>query len=219
MLPYLEIEKKLGYTFQDKTLLEEAFTHSSFAGLYHVQSNERMEYLGDSVLELVVTEWQFLKDGKASEGKLTKNRQKLVCKDALDSAVDALGIFEYLKASGRAQNNVGGKAKSSLFEAVVAAIYLDGGYEKAKKFILKHGNLILDFTENNPIGELKEYLEKRREKEPKEEWEKLGADNSPTFKCTLTAMRETAKGEGRTKHEAKATAAKRLLWELKNKNN
>jgi len=217
MSPYQEIEKKIGYTFQDKTLIEEAFTHSSFARQYHTRDNERMEYLGDAVLELVVTEWQFLKDGEASEGKLTKSRQKLVCKDALDSAVDALGILEYLKVSGKAQYNMGEKAKSSLFEAVTAAIYLDGGYEAAKKFILTHGNLILDYTEDNPIGELKEYLEKRKKKEPREEWEKFGADNSPTFKCTLIAEGESAKGEGRTKHEAKATAAKRLLWELKKK--
>lgn len=219
MLSYREIEEKLGYTFQDKTLLEEAFTHSSFAGRYHVRSNERMEYLGDAILQLVVTEWQFKKDDTANEGKLTKNRQKLVCRDALDTAVDALEIMPYLKVLGKTQENVGGKAKSSLFEAVVAAIYLDGGYEQAKKFIVTHGNLILDFTEDNPIGELKEYLEKRREKEPIETWEKFGTDNSPTFKCTLTAMNESAKGEGRTKHEAKATASQRLLWELKNKNN
>jgi ribonuclease-3 len=217
MLPYREIEEKLGYTFTDKTLLEEAFTHSSFAGRYRVNSNERMEYLGDAVLQLVVTEWQFLKDGNADEGRLTKSRQKLVCKDALDTAVDALEIWQYLKATGRLQNNVGGKAKSSLFEAVIAAIYLDGGYEPAKKFILRHGNLILDFTEDNPIGQLKEYLEKHKEKEPKEEWEKFGADNSPTFKLTLTAMGESAKGEGRSKHEARATASTRLLWELKNR--
>jgi ribonuclease-3 len=217
MLPYQEIEKKLGYTFQDKTFLEEAFTHSSFASKYHVQSNERMEYLGDAVLQLVVTEWQFKKDGNANEGKLTKNRQKLVCKDALDSAVDALEILEYLKISGKAQFNLGEKAKSSLFEAVTAAIYLDSGYDSAKKFILRHGNLILDYTESNPIGELKEYLEKGKQKEAEEEWEKIGADNAPTFKCTLTAMGESAKGEGRTKHEAKATAAQRLLWELTKK--
>lgn len=215
MLNYQEIENKIGYFFKDKTLLEEAFTHSSFAGKYNMRSNERMEYLGDAVLQLVVTEWQFLKNGEASEGVLTKSRQKLVCKDALDSAVDALDILSYLKVAGRAQYNMGEKAKSSLFEAVVAAIYLDGGYAPAKAFILKHGNLQMDFTENNPIGELKEYLEKLKKGEVEETWEKFGADNSPTFKCTLTALGESATGEGRTKHEAKATASARLLWELK----
>ena len=68
------------------------------------------------------------------------------------------------------------------------------------------------------LVELKEYLEKRRENMPKKEWEKLGADNSPTFKCTLTILGESAKGEGKTKHEAEATAAQRLLFELKKKN-
>ena len=87
MLPYLEIEKKLDYTFQDKTFLEEAFTHSSFAGRYNARSNERMEYLGDAVLQLAVTEWQFKKDDTANEGKLTKNRQKLECVKASSKSV------------------------------------------------------------------------------------------------------------------------------------
>ena len=78
-LPVSEIEKKLGYVFKDKVLLEEAFTHSSYANRYGVPSNERMEYLGDSVLQLVVTVWQYRKDKQATEGLLTIIRQKLVC--------------------------------------------------------------------------------------------------------------------------------------------
>ena len=157
--PIQEIEKKLGYEFQNKDLLKVAFTHSSYANTYGGKNNERLEYLGDSVLQLVVTEWQFLRDRAASEGRLTAERQKLVCKDALDSAVDALDIMQYLLAAG-GEYNIGEKAKSSLFEAVTAAIYLDSGYEQAKKFVYAYGNLNVVTTTGNSIGELKEYLEK-----------------------------------------------------------
>jgi ribonuclease-3 len=210
------IEEKLGYVFKNKNLLLEAFTHSSYAHSYGVKSNERLEYLGDAVLQLVVTEWQFRQDQTASEGKLTAKRQKIVCKDALDSAVDGLGVWDDLLAVGT-KHNVQGKAKSSLFEAITAAIYLDGGYKAAKEFILEHGNVNFDVQEDNPIGELKEFLEKQKVAEPKEYWEKSGSDNSPVFRCELTVLGESAKGEGRTKREAKATAAARLLWEVKRK--
>lgn len=217
MFPYERIEKRIGYTFQDKSLLQEAFTHISYAHVYNAKSNERLEYLGDTVLQLIVTEWQYQQDKTANEGQLTRQRQKLVCKDALDSAVDGLGIWDYLLSSGKSRYNVGEKAKSSLFEAVTAAIYLDGGYEAAKTFVLKNGNLRLDIMDGNPIGDLKEFLEKRGLSDADEYWEKTGADNFPTFRCTLTAMGESAKGEGRTKREAKATAAARLMWELQKK--
>lgn len=214
--PYAEVERKIGYTFHNKELLKTAFTHSTYSNSVGVESNERMEFLGDSVLQLAVTEWLYFGDKNANEGKLTAKRQKLVCKDALDSAVDGLGIWEHLLSVG-SEYNVKGKAKSSLFEAVTAAIYLDGGYNEAKNFILRHGNLRFDVRTENHIGALKEFLEKRGEKEAQEEWEKTGSDNSPWFKCTLFAMGESAKGDGRTKREAKATASARLLWELKKK--
>ena len=215
MFPHERIEKRIGYTFQDKSLLEEAFTHISYAHVYNAKSNERLEYLGDTVLQLIVTEWQYQQDKTANEGQLTRQRQKLVCKDALDSAVDGLDIWQYLLVSGT-QYNINGKAKSSLFEAVVAAIYLDGGYEEVKDFILRRGNIRFDVTVGNPKGDLKEYLEKRGAKEPVYRVEQSGKDNAPVFHCTAYALGASAKGDGKTKKEAEATAAARLLWELTN---
>ena len=213
--PFAEIERKIWYTFRNKSLLKTAFTHSTYANRYREKSNERLEYLGDAVLQLIVTEWQFRKDSQATEGKLTARRQKLVCKDALDSAVDGLDVWENLLAVGT-KYNIHGKAKSSLFEAITAAIYLDGGYKAAKKFVLEHGNVHFDVQEGNPKGELKEYLEKCGE-EPHYEVEQTGKDNAPHFHCIVTALGESARGEGRTKKEAEATAAARLLWELQNR--
>ena len=213
--PTTEIEKKLGYTFHDKQLLKEAFTHVSYANHYGEKSNERMEYLGDAVLQFAVTEWQYKQDAVANEGKLTSLRQKLVCRDALDSAIDGLGVWEYLLSFGT-KYNINGKAKSSLFEAIIAAIYLDGGYEEARAFILERGNIHFDVIAGNPKGDLKEYLEKRGAKEPLYRVEQTGKDNDPVFHCTAYALGASAKGDGKTKKEAEATAAKRLLWELTN---
>ena len=217
MFPIQEIEQKLGYTFKDKSLLREAFTHSSYSGRYGGKNNERLEYLGDAVLQLIVTEWQYKKDENATEGNLTAKRQKLVSKDALDTAMDALGVWEYLLASGT-KYNIQGKAKSSLFEAITAGIYLDGGYEQAKNFILAHGNLRFDINAGNPKGELKEYLEKLGVPIPTPQFEKTGEDHSPYFYCTLSALGESARGDGKTKKEAEATASSRLLYELRTKN-
>ncbi len=214
--PIDEIEQKLGYSFHNKKLLRQAFTHSSYTGRYGVPNNERLEYLGDSVLQLIVTEWQYRKDRHDTEGQLTAKRQKLVCKDALDSAVDGLDVWRYLLASGT-EHNVRGKAKSSLFEAITAAIYLDGGYRQAKKFVLAHGNVQFDVQAGNPKGDLKEFLEKCGLDEPVYRVEKTGKDNNPYFHCTAEAVGESAKGEGKTKREAEATAAARLLWELQKK--
>ncbi len=213
--PYEEIEKRLGYTFRNKNLLKEAFTHSSYAHHFYEKSNERLEYLGDSVLQLIVTEWQFRQDSKATEGKLTAIRQKLVCKNALDSAVDGLGVWEYLRAYG-SDYNYRGKAKSSLFEAITASIYLDGGYKSAKAFVLKHGNLRMDMQSGNPKGELQEYVQERTVQLPKYVTEKAGRDDSPVFHTTASALGHQAMGEGKTRKEAEATAARRLLWELEN---
>ena len=213
--PYEEIEEKLGYVFRNKNLLREAFTHASYAHHFYEKSNERLEYLGDSVLQLIVTEWQYRQDGEASEGKLTAIRQKLVCKNALDSAVDGLGVWQYLLAYG-SDYNYRGKAKSSLFEAITASIYLDGGYKKAKEFVLKHGNLRMDMQSGNPKGELQEYVQARSVELPRYETVKSGRDDSPVFHTTVYALGEQAVGEGKTRKESEATSARRLLWELTN---
>ncbi len=213
--PFDEIEKKIGYTFRDRGLLKQAFTHSSYGKLYKETDNERMEYLGDAVLELVVTEWQYLND-KRAEGKLTEIRQHLVRKEALDSAVDGLDIFKYLLYAGRTQN-LGDKSKSSLFEAVTAAIYLDGGYFAAKKFVLSYGNIRIREELKNYKGALQEFLQARGKSPVYTPARKEGPDHAPVFYCSVSAMGERADGEGKNIKEAEAVAAYRLLWELQGK--
>lgn len=211
--PYVEIEEKIGYVFQDKKLLEEAFTHSTYANAFGGKDNERMEYLGDAVLQLVVTEWQYLRNQRAEEGELTRERQKYVCENALDEAVRALGLEKYLLVSG-GKANVGKKTVSSLFETVVAAIYLDGGYDKAKKFILQYGGLGQEIAPVNYKGALQEFLQKRGIEPPRYETEKSGKDNAPVFKTSVFAKGVTAQGEGGSKKEAEQEAAQLLLEKL-----
>ena len=131
------IESKIGYTFKDKMLLRRAFTHSSYAHENNEYDNERLEFFGDSVLQFVVTEY-LCKENKSDEGALTQMRAKIVSKYPLIEATQKLGITNDIlmgkgtKKSARQDD----KLYSSVYEALVAAIYLDGGMAKAKKFII-----------------------------------------------------------------------------------
>lgn len=212
-LPIKEIENKIGYTFRDKALLVEAFTHSTYANVHGGRDNERMEYLGDAVLQLVVTEWQFARDIRADEGDLTFQRQKLVCEDALDEAVRLMGLQQYLLVSG-GRANIGKKTVSSLFETVVAAIYLDGGYENAKAFIIKYGRLEEQTPPANYKGALQEFVQSKGQALPTYETVKSGKDNAPTFVAKAEAMGMAATGEGSSKRDAEQQAAFALMEKL-----
>lgn len=212
--PYGEIENKIGYSFADKGLLKEAFTHSTYANAHGGRDNERLEYLGDAVLQLVVTEWQYERYRQADEGALTRGRQRLVCEGALLSAVYDLGLENYLLAEG-GRANVGKKTVSSLFETVTAAIYLDGGYAAAKAFVEKFGLAHIRPQAENAKGELQEYLQNLGEKPPVYKTEKIGKDNAPVFYATVCALGKTEKGEGASKKSAEQSAAANLLRELR----
>ena len=121
-----------------------------------------------------------------------------------------------LVAGGKA--NVGRKTVSSLFETVVAAIYLDGGYDAAKAFIVKYGRLETQSVSTNYKGALQELLQSKGEQPPVYKTVKSGKDNAPTFVATAIAMGETATGEGGSKKEAEQQAAERLLAVLQGKN-
>ncbi|MBQ8428275.1 MAG: ribonuclease III, partial [Clostridia bacterium] len=149
------LEKTIGYTFKDKTLLQTALTHSTYAHVHGVEDNERLEYLGDSVLQFIVTEKQYFSE-KRKEGELTQLRQSEVCEAALLKAVEDMRLGDWLRYEGKEQN-VGKKTMSSLYESVLAAVYLDGGYDAAKAFVDRHP---LFGKSENYKGELQEFLQK-----------------------------------------------------------
>lgn len=138
-----DLEQAIHYTFRDLSLLQRAMTHSSYINEHQLQKtdcNERLEFLGDAVLEIVSSEFLFFKYPEKPEGQLTRLRASMVCEPTLDFCARAFGLQNYL-ILGRGEEATGGRSRASLvsdaLEALIGAIYLDGGFANAKEFILR----------------------------------------------------------------------------------
>ncbi len=149
-----ELEQKIGYKFQSQSLLDQALTHSSYANekkLGKLGCNERLEFLGDAVLELVSSEFLYRKYPNVPEGELTKKRASLVCEPSLAFCAREFGLPDYLLL-GRGEDMTGGRHRDSIVsdatEALLGAIYLDGGFANAKEFVL---NFILNDIEHKQL--------------------------------------------------------------------
>lgn len=136
-----ELEKRIGYTFRDKKLLRQALTHSSFANeqkINKLEDYERLEFLGDAVLELVSSDFLFHENPQMPEGKLTKLRSSMVCEPALAYCARDLELGQYMLL-GKGEEATGGRGRDSItsdvMEAVIGAMYLDGGFQAAHDFI------------------------------------------------------------------------------------
>ena len=201
-----KIEQEIGYTFGDKGLLSTCFTHSSYANRYGGESNERLEFLGDAVLGFVVAEQLYGSGG--SEGEMTSARIRQVSAGPLESAVRRMGLEKYLLTAGTA----GEKSISSLFEALVAGIYLDGGLEAARGYVLRH---LPASSEPNYKGELQELLQgKHMETAHYTVVSRSGEAHDPHFVVQAEGAGITATGEGRSLRAAEKQAAKALLRKL-----
>lgn len=220
----IQIESKLQYSFKNKHLLEQAFTHSSYAKASNARDNERMEFLGDAILDMVVSEYLCGKYADCEVGALSAMRANIVSAEALRPIVDNLGIMQYLQLGGGAANITAAskKIEANLYEAIVAAIYLDGGMGAAKSFILQTLNKPLSevIRVDNKDGKtlLQEYCQKRKMPVPTYVLaERTGADNDPTYKYDLYVDGEyMCSGEGRSKKTAEQDAAKKLVtkWRI-----
>lgn len=138
-----EFEEKIGYQFQDQSLLTQALTHSSYANERHLgkqADNERLEFLGDAVLEIVTSEFLFHRYPKHPEGELTRLRASMVCEPTLAFCTKEMELGKYLLL-GRGEEQTGGRERKSILsdalEAVIGSIYLDGGFANAKEFIFR----------------------------------------------------------------------------------
>ena len=138
-----ELEEKIGYRFQKFTLLRKAMIHSSYANEMHLPKyncNERLEFLGDAVLELISSEFLFFDESRMQEGDLTKLRASMVCEPTLAFCARQLKLGEYLLL-GKGEEATGGRLRDSVvsdaMEALIGAIYIDGGFASAKEFIMK----------------------------------------------------------------------------------
>ena len=217
------LEAQIGYTFRNQTLLEEALTHPSLA--YETQrnlpDNQRLEYLGDAVLELIFSDYLFATFPKAAEGLLTKLRARVVSRPALADYARKLNLGTYLKM-GRGEESSGGRDRDSSLadgmEALTAAVYLDGGWEAARAMVLRvcDDNLAVlkaEPTEVNPKGQLQEILQgmglgRLKYIIIKED----GPDHKKSFLCRVEWNGQPlGEGEGSSKKEAETAAAKDAL--------
>lgn len=222
-----ELQNRLGHSFRDESLLRLALTHPSVAheagtALRH---NQRLEFLGDSVLELVLSTELFAKFPEADEGQLTKCRAKLANATSLAAHGRSLSLGAHLLLS-RGEENTGGRERSSTladaFEAVLGAVYLDGGLDAARAFILREfatdlSGLELPTGIENPKGELQELLQAKSPAAPVYELISTeGPDHSRNFICAvLHDGVELARGSGKSKKAAESDAALAALNKLR----
>jgi len=219
-----ELEKKLNYTFRNIALLDEALSHSSYANEHraaHLNSNERLEFLGDSVLGFVTAEFLFSQHPDMPEGDLTRIRAALVCEQSLYEVAQKLGLGRYLKL-GRGEEAGGGRERTSILadatEAVFAAVYLDGGIDAASALIHR---VLLDAEREEVVEErrrdYKTVLQELVQRQAGQELAyRMVGEQGPDHAKVFTAEVQlnglpVGTGSGRSKKEAEQAAAKAAL--------
>lgn len=221
------LQERLGYTFRDADSLRLALTHPSIAHELEatVQHNQRLEFLGDAVLGLVLTRELYERFPDFGEGPLTKARAELVNQRSLAEQSRRLGIGEFLIMS-RGELTHGGRERASsladAYEAVTGAIFMDGGFDAAREFVLRSFRDSLgEFTAipnlSNPKGELQEMLQARSSEAPRYEVTAArGPDHDRSFECAVYHEgRELGRGHGKSKRAAESEAALAALLALK----
>ncbi|MBR1701318.1 MAG: ribonuclease III [Lachnospiraceae bacterium] len=219
------LERRIGYSFQNKKLLKQALTHSSFINeqkINKTEDYERLEFLGDAVLELVSSDFLFHEHRSLPEGELTKMRASMVCEPALAFCARDLELGEFMLL-GKGEELTGGRNRESItsdaMEAVIGAIYLDGGMEPAKAFI---DRFVLSDLENKILfydskSHLQEFVQGTLKKEIRYELlEESGPEHNKTFVVeVIMDEKSLGKGLGRTKKAAEQQAAYEALLFLK----
>lgn len=201
---YQQIEERIGYTFKDKKLLKTALT---LASADPDDNNQTMEFFGDAILEFLVSEKIY--DEKSSEGKLTERRKLYVSDEALTQVVEKLGLDKFLiRSSGDTQNL---KSVPSSYEAVLAAIYLDGGLDQARSFVMRTMDFNIVVTEKDYKSQLQVNYQKATQTTPKYDYEDIGTPQSPKFLSRTVIFDKIFEGVGSNKKQADQLAAKNAL--------
>ncbi len=221
------LQEQLGYVFRDESLLRLALTHPSIAheSASAAPHNQRLEFLGDAVLGLVLTRELYEKFPDFGEGPLTKARAQMVNRRTLAAEARRLGIGDQLILS-RGEETSGGRARSSAladgFEALLGAVFLDGGYEASREFILRcfrdaFGELAEIPNLDNPKGELQELLQADSTEAPRYEMTlATGPDHDRVFECAVFHLGvELGRGPGKSKKEAESQAAFAALMKIR----
>ena len=221
--------EQIDYRFSDVSLIENALTHSSFANelkLPYTENNERLEFLGDAVLELIVSRYIFTQHPDMPEGNMTTLRASLVCEQSLAVAARQIGLEQYVKVS-HGEEKTGGRDRDSIlsdaFEAVIGAIYLDGGLDKAEIFVTKY---ILTDIESKALyhdckSKLQEIVQEYYHEKSEIEYEVIdetGPAHAKTFTVSCHIQgKEFSTGTAHTKKKAEQEAAYKTLMLIKDK--
>lgn len=223
-----ELQMRIGYHFRDLKLLRQALSHSSYANEHrqeHAKDNERLEFLGDAVLEVASSEFLFLEYPKMPEGDMTKLRASLVCEPTLARCAREISLPEYLLL-GKGEEHTGGRQRDSIvsdaMEAVIGAIYLDGGFANAKDFVRKY--ILTDIEHKKLFYDSKTILQEIVQRDYKEEevsYKLTGEEGPDHAKRFLVEVQIGGKtegcGAGSTKKAAEQEAAYQAILALKGK--
>lgn len=219
-----EFEKIIGYSFNNRNHVLLALTHSSFANEIKsgkVKSNERLEFLGDAVLNIVMSEEIYMRYAQLTEGEMTRVRANVVCETSLTKCANNIGIGHWLLL-GKGEELTGGRSRISIlsdaFEALIGAIYLDGGMQNAREFVLRQVKQMLEDSANGVImmdykTQLQEVVQRNGEKKiVYEVVEEKGPDHNKLFIMQVKVSEAVwGTGEGKSKKEAEQNAARVAL--------
>ena len=218
-----KFQEIIGYQFKDDQLLRQALTHSSYANEKHLKKlsdNERLEFLGDAVLEVTSSEFLYQNYPKLTEGQLTKLRASIVCEPTLATCTEEIHLGDYLFL-GKGEDRTGGRTRKSVLsdamEAVIGAIYLDGGFASAKEFVLKY--ILKDIEHKHLFYDSKTILQEVVQGEHEQLTYVLlgesGPDHDKIFEVgVLIGRKEISTGKGHTKKAAEQDAAYQALLAL-----
>lgn len=220
-----ELEKKIGYIFKDFSLLKQAMMHSSYTNEKHLpkyRCNERLEFLGDAVLELVSSEYLFKESPHIPEGELTKTRASMVCEPSLALCARDIGLGDYLLL-GKGEEATGGRERDSVtsdaMEALIGAVYLDGGFTSAKEFI--HRFILTDLENKKLFYDSKTILQEIVQAGKKGDItyrlvREEGPDHNKSFEVqVMIGGTPYGEGKGRTKKSAEQQAAYQAILKLR----
>ena len=221
-----ELENKIGYRFKNYKLLKQSMTHSSYANEHRINkltNNERLEFLGDAVLEIIPSEYLYKNYPKLHEGDLTKMRASIVCEQTLALSSKEIDLGKYLFL-GKGEELTGGRERNSIIsdamEALIGALYLDGGFECAKNFIDKY--ILCDIKNKQLFYDSKTILQEVVQSDYSEELQYVvvaeeGPDHDKSFVVkAMIGEKEIGMGKGKTKKAAEQQAAYDALMRRKN---
>ena len=219
-----QLEQSINYVFKDKSLLKKAFTHTSYAYEHYIESNEKLEFLGDSILEFLSSKYIYANYSHLKEGEMTKVRAEVVCEDSLYLVAQKHHFSDFLYL-GKSEELSNGKTKPAILadsvEALIAAIYFDSELEEAEKFIVENlKEAIEESSKNVGMKDHKTVLQEKLQENGNvhivyEVIDTKGPDHDKTFITQVSCDGKIlATGEGKTKKQAEMQAAQKALEKL-----